>query len=127
VTSFSELAREAREVKRYNRLHPDSTARVSHVANCLADPVPVVAATDYVAAYPQLISAYLDTRFVALGTDGFGRSDSRSALRRFFEVDRHHIVLATLEVLNPHVPRSSLSEAITRYGIDPESLAPWVR
>ena len=76
VTSFSELARDAREVERYNRLHPESAARSSHVAHCLAEPFPVIAATDYVAAYPQLVSAYIDNRFVALGTDGFGRSDT---------------------------------------------------
>ena len=127
VTSFSELARDAREIERYNRLHPESVARTSHVARCLAEPFPVIAATDYVAAYPQLVSAYIDNRFVALGTDGFGRSDTRKALRGFFEVDRHHIVVAALDSLPDQVPRATVAAAIARYEIDSEALAPWVR
>ena len=100
VTSFSELSREAREVARWNRLHPDEERRVSHVERAASsDPLPVIAASDYVAAYPQLIGSYLKNRFVALGTDGFGRSDARGALRSFFEVDRHHIVVAALDAL----------------------------
>lgn len=125
VTSFSELAREAREAERFNRLHPGSAARTSHVAHCLAEPAPVIAATDYVAAYPQLVSAYVNNPFVALGTDGFGRSDTRKALRSFFEVDRHHIVVAALDSLRDQVPRSTVAAAIARYEIDPEALAPW--
>jgi pyruvate dehydrogenase E1 component len=127
VTSFSELARDAREIERYNRLHPESAARTSHVARCLAEPFPVIAATDYVAAYPQLVSAYIYNRFVALGTDGFGRSDTRKALRGFFEVDRHHIVVAALDSLRDQVPRATVAAAIARYEIDSEALAPWVR
>lgn len=127
VTSFSELAREAREVERYNRLHPDEAPRSSHVEKCLADPLPVVAATDYVAAYPQLIAAYVDNRFVALGTDGFGRSDTRPALRSFFEVDRHQIVVAALDSLRDRVPRSLVAEAIERYGIKADVSPPWDR
>src|SRR5665213_1029278 len=99
VTSFSELAREARELERWNRLHPREGPRKSYVGECLAGAAPVIAATDYVRAYPQLIASYLDARFIALGTDGFGRSDTRAALRNFFEVDRHHIVLAALQSL----------------------------
>ncbi len=94
VTSFSELARDAREAERWNRLHPDLSPRRSHVGLLLDGDAPIVAATDYVRAYPQLIAAYTNGRFVALGTDGFGRSDTRSALRNFFEVDRHHVVVA---------------------------------
>jgi pyruvate dehydrogenase E1 component len=129
VTSFSELAREAREIERYNRLHPDEPARTSHLARCIADPLPVIAATDYVVAYPQLISAYIPQRFVALGTDGFGRSDTRNALRRFFEVDRHHIVLAALHALaqSGAIPRSVVSAAIARYDIDPQMPPPWTQ
>ena len=127
VTSFSELAREAREVERCNRLQPTSEPRVSHLDKCLLEPLPVIAATDYVVAYPQLISAYVPGSFVALGTDGFGRSDTRRALRDFFEVDRHHIVLAALDALSPAVPRSRIAEAIERYRIKAESPAPWTR
>jgi pyruvate dehydrogenase E1 component len=127
VTSFSELAREARETERFNRLHPTETQRVSHVAKCLADAVPVIAATDYVAAYPQLIAAYVSNRFVTLGTDGFGRSDTRQALRHFFEVDRHQIVVAALDSLRDQVPRSMVAEAIKRYGINADVSPPWHR
>jgi len=129
VTSFSELARDARETARLNRLHPEQVPRASHVATCLAEPLPVVAATDYVAAYPQLISSYIRQPFVALGTDGFGRSDTRDALRRFFEVDRHHITVAALHTLagEGRVTSKTVSEAIVRYAIDPKEAAPWIR
>src|SRR5262249_18407497 len=88
-TGFTQLAREARETERWNRLHPNEDPRDSYVAECLCGDTPIVAATDYVCAYPQLIAPYLKARFIALGTDGFGRSDTRTRLRRFFEVDRH--------------------------------------
>ena len=127
VTSFTELAREAREVERWNRLHPEQAPRSSHLEACLAGGAPIIAASDYVRAYPQLIASYVDARFVALGTDGFGRSDTRAALRRFFEVDRHHIALAAIEacVRQGAVDRTVLGEAIERYRIDPESPPPW--
>ena len=129
VTSFSELARDARETQRYNRLHPGAAARRSHVAGCLAGPFPVIATTDYVVAYPQLIGAYVRQSFTALGTDGFGRSDTRSALRRFFEVDRFHIVVAALHALADEgaVARSVVTAAIARYGIDADGPPPWVQ
>jgi len=127
VTSFSELAREAREAARWNRLHPEAHPRVSHVVRCLSDRSPIIAATDYVAAYPQLISAYLSNPFVALGTDGFGRSDARTPLRRFFEVDRHQIAVAALDSLGPQVPRKVIATALERYGIDVDTAAPWTR
>jgi pyruvate dehydrogenase E1 component len=127
VTSFTELAREAREVERWNCLHPEQAPRSSHLETCLAGGAPIIAASDYVRAYPQLIASYVDARFVALGTDGFGRSDTRAALRRFFEVDRHHIALAAIEacVRQGAVDRTVLGEAIERYRIDPESPPPW--
>jgi pyruvate dehydrogenase E1 component len=129
VTSFSELAREAAEVERWNRLHPLHPARRSHVARQLPGVRPVIAATDYVRAYPQLIAPHIDARLVALGTDGFGRSDNRPALRRFFEVDRHGIVVATLATLAQlgELPGESVARAIERYGIDAEAAAPWLR
>ena len=127
VTSFSELARDARAVERYNRQHPMEHPRVSYVEQCLPGLLPVVAATDYVRAYPELIAAHVRGRFLALGTDGFGRSDTRAALRRFFEVDRHHIVVAALStlVLEGQVARESVQAAMTRYGIDGECPVPW--
>ena len=101
VTSFSELAREASETERWNRLNPDLPPRESHVQRCLAGDAPIIAATDYVRAVPQMIASYLPLgcRYVTLGTDGFGRSDKRSALREFFEVDRNHVLLGVLQAL----------------------------
>ncbi len=127
ATSFSELAKEARETERWNRLHPEDTERVSHVAHLLSGSTPVIAATDYVAALPQMIAPYIDARLVALGTDGFGRSDTRSALRRFFEVDRHQVVVAALHELarRKALPRAAVTDAIMRYGIDADAAAPW--
>jgi pyruvate dehydrogenase E1 component len=127
VTSFSELARDAAGVQRWNRLHPLESPRVSHVEQQLQGAELVVAATDYVRAYPQLIAPYLGSRFVTLGTDGFGRSDTRLTLRRFFEVDRHSVVLATLDALarKGHIPRQTVAQAIQRYGIETQAMAPW--
>jgi pyruvate dehydrogenase E1 component len=127
VTSFSELARQAADAQRWNRLHPLEIPRSSHVEQQLAGALPVIAATDYVRAYPQLIAPYVAGRFVALGTDGFGRSDNRPALRGFFEVDRHSIVLATLATLSQQgdIPRQMAAQALERYGVDAEAVAPW--
>jgi pyruvate dehydrogenase E1 component len=129
VTSFAELAREARQVERENRLHPLAKARTSYVAECLPGPAPVVAATDYVAAYAGLIACFVEAPFTSLGTDGFGRSDTRTALRRFFEVDRHHVVVAALRSLvnsGAQAP-DSLAAAIDRYAIDADAGPPWSR
>ncbi len=127
ATSFSELARDAREAARWNRLHPDQPERSPHVTRMLQGSNPIIAATDYVAALPQMIAPYIDARLVALGTDGFGRSDTRSALRRFFEMDRHHIVVAALHELarRSEVPRPIPAEAIRRYGLDTSAPPPW--
>ncbi|HEV7914103.1 MAG TPA: pyruvate dehydrogenase (acetyl-transferring), homodimeric type, partial [Albitalea sp.] len=129
VTSFSELARDAREVERDNRLNPGTIDRVSHVARLLAGHAPVVAATDYVRAWPQLIAEYVDARYLTLGTDGFGRSDTRNALRRFFEVDRHQVVLTALQALvrDGRCERGMLTEAANRYGVAVPAAPPWQR
>jgi pyruvate dehydrogenase E1 component len=129
ATSFTELAREARATERWNRLHPQLPPRRSYVAECLGGDTPIIAASDYVCAYPQSIAPYLDAPFVALGTDGFGRSDTRARLRGFFEVDRHHITVAALQSLvrNAKLPAASVTSAIERYGIDGEVIAPWLR
>jgi len=128
VTSFGELAREARATERHNRLHPLDAPRRSHVQACLPGSTPIVAATDYVRALPQLIASYVEARMIVLGTDGFGRSDTRSALRRFFEVDRHHIVIAALQALAEQgsLPRESLANALARYSIDVDATASWL-
>jgi pyruvate dehydrogenase E1 component len=127
VTSYSELAREAREIERWNRLHPGDVPRLSHVERCLSGAQPVVAASDYVRAHPQSIATYLDARFVVLGTDGFGRSDTRPTLRRFFEVDRGHIVVAALHSLarDGALERSEVASAIAKYRIDADAEPAW--
>jgi len=126
VTSFSELARQAADIQRWNRLHPLETARRSHVELQLAGERLVIAATDYVRAYPQLIAPYVEGHFVALGTDGFGRSDNRPALRRFFEVDAECVVVATLYSLARRgaVERKLVQQAIVDLGVDPEKANP---
>ena len=127
ATSFSELAKDAADVDRSRRLGAETAERQSHVETLLRGNVPIIAATDYVRAYPQLIAPYVSARFIALGTDGFGRSDSRAALRSFFEVDRFHVVLATLEALvrEGTVERTILLDAIERFGVKTEAPAPW--
>ena len=128
VTSFSELAREAREVERWNRLHPQQAKRVSHLGDCLPKGAPVVAVSDYVRAVPQMIGSYLNSSYTVLGTDGFGRSDTRAALRDFFEVDRHHIVLAALTALveQGRLAPAVCQQAIEQYGLQVEREASWV-
>ncbi|HZZ06538.1 transketolase-like TK C-terminal-containing protein, partial [Paraburkholderia sp.] len=122
VTSFSELARDARGVER-DAMFGASNDTQSHVARCLAGDAPVVAASDYVRAYPQLIASYVKAPYIALGTDGFGRSDTRPALRRFFEVDRYHIALAALSSID----RAKHAQALRRYDIEIGPDAPWNR
>jgi pyruvate dehydrogenase E1 component len=127
VTSFSELARDAREAERWNRLHPQQPARRSHLADCLPKGAPVVAVSDYVRAVPQMIGSYVDSAYTVLGTDGFGRSDTRAALRNFFEVDRHHLVLAALTALveQGSLERQVCQEAIERYRVQTDREPSW--
>ncbi|ADG19305.1 2-oxo-acid dehydrogenase E1 subunit, homodimeric type [Paraburkholderia atlantica] len=121
VTSFSELARDARAAERCD-LFGGNGSHTSHLKRCLPGTVPVVAASDYVRAYAQLIGSYLEAPYTALGTDGFGRSDTRGALRRFFEVDRWHIATAALASID----REKHAAALKRYEIDPTD-SPWER
>jgi len=129
ITSFSELAREARETQRWNRLHPTEPQRESYAEGCLKGAMPVIAATDYVCGYPQMIAAYLEAPFVALGTDGFGRSDTRAVLRSFFEVDRRHITVAALQELarSKAISAETVARAVDTYAIDATCEAPWGR
>ena len=129
VTSYPELARDARAAERLNRLNPRADPTLSHVAACLPGSAPIVAASDYVCACPQLIAAYVEGPFTALGTDGFGRSDTRAALRAFFEVDRHHIAIAALAALasRGEIAKAKVVEAIAKYGVDTRDEAPWTR
>jgi pyruvate dehydrogenase E1 component len=128
VTSFNELRRDGLDVQRWNTLHPTAEPRQSYVEQCLKDRAgPVVAATDYIKAYADQIRAFLPTpHYAVLGTDGFGRSDTRRALRRFFEVDRNYVAVAALKALADQeaIPRAKVADAIKRYGIDAEKPSP---
>ncbi|MDD3609303.1 MAG: pyruvate dehydrogenase (acetyl-transferring), homodimeric type [Halothiobacillaceae bacterium] len=127
ATSFTELARDGQDCARHNRLHPDGPARVPHVTACLADSHgPVIAATDYIHLFAEQIRGFVPRRYVTLGTDGYGRSDTREALRRFFEVDSHSIVLAALTALVDEgtLDGAVLRQAIERYGIHPDKPNP---
>ncbi|MEW5708231.1 MAG: alpha-ketoglutarate dehydrogenase [Pseudomonadota bacterium] len=128
VTSFTELRRDGMEAARHNRLQVNGPRQQSHVEDCLGPTEgPVVAVSDYVSAVADLIRPWVHRRYVALGTDGFGRSDTRANLRRFFEVSREHIAFAALAALHEEkaVEPSMLARAAERYGIDPTKPAPW--
>ena len=128
ITSFTELARDGTTCERWNRLHPEATPRVSWVEQSLRDHAgPVVAATDYVRNFAEPIRAWVDRPFTVLGTDGFGRSDTRELLRRFFEVDRAHITVAALKALADQevLPAAVVSAAIRKFRVDAESMEPW--
>jgi pyruvate dehydrogenase E1 component len=127
ATSFNELRRDGIDTERWNLLHPTEKARVPYVAQCLLGRAgPAIAATDYVRTYADSIRPYLDRRYVALGTDGYGRSDFRTSLRTFFEVDRHYVAIAALKALadDGEIPASAVAEAIAKYGIDPNKPNP---
>jgi pyruvate dehydrogenase E1 component len=128
VTSFTELEREARECERWNRLHPLETPKTAWVVQALEGRAPVLACTDYVRALPQLIAPYVDAPFTVLGTDGFGRSDTRSKLREFFEIDRGSIVIAALHALQKQglVKGEVVARAIEQYGVDIDAQSPWL-
>lgn len=123
-TSFTELAREGGDVQRWNMLHPSDTQRVSHVEHCLAPTVgPVIAATDYVRLFAEQIRPFVQKvgrHYTVLGTDGFGRSDTREKLRHFFEVDRYWVTLAALKALADEgtIPSATVLQAIKKYGLD---------
>jgi pyruvate dehydrogenase E1 component len=125
VTSFTELRRDGIDVERWNMLHPLSEPRQAYVSQSLGDG-PVVASTDYIRAFADQIRQWVPGPYRVLGTDGFGRSDFRSALRRFFEVDRHYIALAALKELadTGTIEPSVVAEAIKRFEIDPEAPIP---
>ena len=126
ATSFAELARDAEENARQKRRHPNKVAVRSHVETLLKGDLPVIVATDYVRAVPNMIAPYVSGRFVSLGTDGFGRSDQRAHLRDFFEVSRYHIALAAIEAMVQQelVPAKIHGQAIKQFNL-PESAAPW--
>ncbi len=127
ITSFTELAKQAREVERSNRLSATEKKEKSFVQNLINNEDPIIATSDYTRAYPQLISSYLSNAFIALGTDGFGRSDTRENLRKFFEVDRFHIVISALDALCDQgtISKSVLISAVKKYNINGNSDHPW--
>ena len=127
ITSFTELAKQAREIERSNRLSATEKKEKSFVQNLINNADPIIATSDYTRAYPQLISSYLSNAFIALGTDGFGRSDTRENLRKFFEVDRFHIVLSALDALCDQgtISKSVLISAVKKYNINGNSDHPW--
>jgi pyruvate dehydrogenase E1 component len=128
ATSFNLLRRDGLSVARWNLLHPEAERRTPYVEQCLRDRQgPVIAATDYMKIFADQIRPFIPGHsFVALGTDGFGRSDTRKSLRGFFEVDRHYVAIAALKALADQeaVPHSKVTEAIGKYGIDPEKPEP---
>jgi len=126
--SFTELRRDGLEVERWNLLHPTEQPRRSWVERCLADRQgPVVAASDYMRTFADQIRPFVPGSYRVLGTDGYGRSDYRRNLRRFFEVDRGAVTVAALASLAAEgaVPATTVADAIRRYGIDPEAPPPW--
>lgn len=127
VTSFNELRRDGIDCERWNMLHPDQTAKVSHVEKMLADSVgPVIAATDYMRSYADQISSFIPKPYKVLGTDGFGRSDTRKHLREFFEVNRYYVAVAALKTLADEgtIKQDVVAQAIAKYGINPEKPNP---
>ena len=128
VTSFTELRRDGIEVERHNMLHPLSEQRNAYVTDCLRNRRgPVIASTDYLRAFADQIRQWVPDHYRVLGTDGFGRSDTREALRRYFEVDDAHIVVAVLAGLAAagEISHELVMKAIRDHGIDPDTQVPW--
>ena len=127
VTSFNELRRDGLAIERYNRMHPDAKPKVSYVTEQLADQKgPVIAATDYIRAYADQLRPFITSDYTVLGTDGYGRSDTRKQLRHFFEVDAKYIVVSALYALasRGEIKPSVVKEAMKRYGINPDKTDP---
>ncbi|MEN9454531.1 MAG: hypothetical protein RL210_50 [Pseudomonadota bacterium] len=128
ATSFNELRRDGQACSRWNMLHPNDTPKVPFITQQLAGREgPFIAATDYVRAYADQVRECVPGRYVVLGTDGFGRSDTRRQLRKFFEVNRYYIALAALSALadEGRIGRDKVADAMTRYNIDADKPAPW--
>lgn len=128
VTSFTELRKDALSVERYNLLHPEDTPKIPYVTECLQNgPSPVIAATDYIRAFADQIRAYVPHPYYVLGTDGFGRSDTRINLRRFFEVCSEHIAYTTIKALvdEGQLKKSDATKALQKYEINIEKPDPW--
>jgi pyruvate dehydrogenase E1 component len=127
VTSFNELRRDGIDTERWNMLHPGKKKRVPYITTQLEKTKgPIVAATDYMRSYADQVRNYIDRTYVVLGTDGYGRSDMRAALRRHFEVNRYYVVVAALTALagDGVIEAKTVTRAIKQYGIDPEKPNP---
>ena len=127
VTSFSELRKDAEEVERWNTLHPSEDNKKSYLEKCIAnDKIPTVAVSDYIKMVGEQISSYTPGAYYALGTDGFGRSDTRENLRHFFEVDRYYITLNVIRALikNKELDAATANSVIDKYNIDPDKPNP---
>ena len=127
VTSFNELARDGMDCERWNMLHPDDDPRTAYITKVLGDSdAPVISSTDYMKAYSDQVREYVNATFVTLGTDGFGRSDTRAKLREFFEVDRRYVTVAALHglALDGKLDAKSVAKALQQYGIDPDKPNP---
>ena len=127
VTSFNELARDGLEVERWNMLHPNDEPRVPYITQVLgANDAPVVSSTDYMKTYSDQVREYVPATFSTLGTDGFGRSDTREKLREFFEVDRRYVTIAALHALSmdDKLDKVTVAKAVQQYGIDPDKPNP---
>ena len=127
LTSVNELVRNGQEVDRWNLLHPDEDPRISYVESELGDLTDhVVIATDYMKGYAEQLRRYIPSSLHVLGTDGFGRSDSRESLRNFFEVDRYFIVVSALKGLadRDEIDKSIVKSALQEFSIDPEKANP---
>lgn len=127
ATSFNLLGRDGREVERWNNLHPDKKPKEPYITQCLKNTEgPIVAATDYIKQYADQVRAYVPRKYVVLGTDGFGRSDSRKKLRYFFEVDRYYIAYTALKALADEgkISIETLIEAQGKYKINPNKMSP---
>ena len=128
ATSYQMLRKDAIEAERHNRLHPDATKKVPYVTQVLGKTKgPVVATSDYMRALPESVAPYLGGRLLALGTDGFGRSETRKALRRFFEVDAENVAVAALHALfqQGQLDPGTVKKAVAELGLNPDAPHPW--
>jgi len=128
ATSYQMLRKDAIECERYNRLHADSAEKVPYVQQVLGNTKgPIVATSDYMRTLAEQVAPYLGGRLLALGTDGFGRSDTRKALRRFFEIDAEHVAVAALYALaeRGELDRAVVAKAVKELGLNPDAPHPW--
>jgi pyruvate dehydrogenase E1 component len=128
MTSSNELYRDGMSVKRFKMLNPDKKAPQTHIEKCLGETKgPIIASTDYIKLYTDQLREFMPRRYVTLGTDGFGRSDTRERLRSFFEVDRYYVVVAALKALADEgvIEVAKVKEAIKKYKIATNTRDPW--